>query len=83
MFLVYLHIMTGREIYNKLSQRDYSGSDQDQYAQLLYTIHFHAQANDELDAFYSFLESSERLNKKLSVSDFVLEEIFMSSIELV
>lgn len=74
--------MKGKELYIKLSNRDYSGSDQDKYAQLLQTIHNSAFLNDELPQFYQLLEKAEAENKKIDVND-LQEEIFISDLVLV
>ena len=44
--------------------------DQDQYAQLLQSIHSSAFLNNELEEFYQLLEKAEEENKKISVKDF-------------
>lgn len=74
--------MKGETLYIELSKRDYSGSDQDQYAQLLQSIHSSAFLNNELEEFYQLLEKAEEENKKISVKDFP-EEIFISDLVLV
>jgi hypothetical protein len=57
--------MTGQELYTRYtSRRDYSGSDADQYAQLLSTIF-----RNILDGIYPLLEKAEAEGKKLTLSD--------------
>lgn len=53
--------MTGEELYKKLSQRDYSGSDEDQYAQWLQTLFFQLPNDD----FFRILEKSVKEGKKI------------------
>ncbi|MXS70270.1 hypothetical protein GSF70_03490 [Flavobacteriaceae bacterium W22] len=59
--------MKGENLYLKLSQRDYSGTDTDIYAQLLITIFFHLSGNNEIDKFYELIEKAEEQNKKISI----------------
>ena len=64
--------MTGESLFNKLSKRDYSGSDSDEYAQLLLTIHSQLSASGEEADFFSLLEKAESEGKKITVTE--LEE---------
>lgn len=65
--------MTGKELFEYYtSKRDYSGSDEDKYAQTLMTIWAHI-----FDETYPLLEEAERLNKKLDVRVFPDEELFL------
>ncbi|WP_312342937.1 hypothetical protein [Chryseobacterium binzhouense] len=61
--------MNGEKLYLKLSQRDYSGTDSDIYAQLLTTIFFNLSGNDEIQKFFDLIEKAEDQNKKISVND--------------
>lgn len=61
--------MEGENIFKKLSQRDYSGTNSDQYAQLLNTIFYHLSGNDEIKLFYDLLEKADNENKFISISD--------------
>lgn len=55
--------MTGKQLFdNYTSKRDYSGSTQDEYAQMLSTIQLVIG-----DAIYPLLEKAEAENKKLFV----------------
>lgn len=57
--------MTGNELFQKLSQRDYSGNVSDNYAQLLSTIFLHLSNSNEIENFYSFLAMADNENKNL------------------
>ncbi|WP_313600613.1 hypothetical protein [Epilithonimonas vandammei] len=61
--------MGGEQLYLKLSKRDYSGSDSDNYAQLLQTIFFHLAGSNEELKFYELLEVSKNENKKIAIND--------------
>lgn len=61
--------MNGKQLFQKLSQRDYSGSDSDNYAQLLQTIFFHLAGSNEELKFYELLEVSNIENKKIAIND--------------
>lgn len=64
--------MSGQEIYNKYqSFRDYSGSPDDEYAQLLDTIrgHLYLSAAGSDDDFFALLTEAERQGKKLDIKD--------------
>lgn len=65
--------MEGKEIFDSLSQRDYSGSEADKYAQTLQTIFFHCTMSGEMQEFYDILKKAESENKKLTVPDDVDE----------
>lgn len=57
--------MTGEELFTYYtSKRDYSGSEADEYAQLLLTLYL-----QEKESLYSLLEKAENQNKRLSVKD--------------
>ncbi len=79
--------MTGQELYNKLSQRDYSGSEQDVYAQLLQTLHHNLFLNGQVDEFYELLQKANNSGKKLSLiesdNDVLVDEYFIDDITLV
>lgn len=56
--------MSGIDIYKKyISQRDFSSSPSDQYAQLLQTLFYHLQ-----DALFPILEKAEMEGKRISLS---------------
>lgn len=61
--------MNGKLLFQKLSQRDYSGSDSDNYAQLLQTIFLHLAGSNEVSKFYELLEVSNNENKKIAIND--------------
>ena len=61
--------MNGKQLFQKLSQRDYSGSDSDCYAQLLQTIFLHLAGSNEVSKFYELLEVSNNENKKIAIND--------------
>lgn len=51
--------MSGKELFLKYtSKRDYSGSQADEYAQLLFSISFHIK-----DSIYELLEKAEKKTK--------------------
>lgn len=56
--------MNGQNLYLKLSKRDYSGSSQDEYAQLLGTLFNHVHSG-----VFDLLERAEKLNKKLAIKN--------------
>lgn len=72
--------MNGEELYNKLSERDYSGSEADEYAQLLRTIHHHLSGSGELSAFYKALEQAEAEGKKIDLVEQDVDEILFSNL---
>lgn len=61
--------MNGKQLFQKLSQRDYSGNDSDIYAQLLQTIFLHLAGSNEVSKFYELLEVSNNENKKIAIND--------------
>lgn len=61
--------MEGEKIYKKLSQRDYTGSNSDKYAQLLQTVFTHLSGNNEILEFYELLNTAETQNKYISIED--------------
>lgn len=78
--------MTGQQLYDKLSVRDHSGSEADEYAQLLILLENHALINGEIDEFYSLLEKAEKEGKKLSfpdppeellIEDYMIEDVIL------
>lgn len=77
--------MTGNELFQKLSQRDYSGSDSDNYAQLLSTIFFHLSNSTEIENFYSLLTIANNENKMIAIHDpeNIKDEYFYSDLILV
>lgn len=74
--------MTGEELFNQLSNRDYSGSDADQYAQTLQTMFFHFSSTGELEEFFAKLLEAESEGKKLEMSDDESDEYSLDSITL-
>lgn len=57
--------MSGLELYNRYtSLRDFSGSPEDEYAQLLKTLFFHLRED-----LFPLLVKAENLNKKLSIKE--------------
>lgn len=62
--------MNGKELFEKLSVRDHSGSAADEYAHTLQMLHLHAGFNDDEDLFYSLLETAEKEGKKLDLPDY-------------
>ncbi|MBV6880941.1 hypothetical protein NG800_012970 [Epilithonimonas ginsengisoli] len=76
--------MTGNELFQKLSIRDYSGSDADNYAQLLSTLFFHLSANNEIKQFYELLEIADSRGKLISINDStnIKDEYFYSDLIL-
>lgn len=69
--------MTGKQLFVKLTVRDFSGSEQDLYAQLLMTIFSHIG-----DDIFDLLEDAESQNKKLDINDH-LDEITTTDVYLV
>lgn len=69
--------MTGKQLFEKLTVRDFSGSEQDLYAQLLMTIFSHIG-----DDIFDLLEDAESQNKKLDINDH-LDEITTTDVYLV
>jgi hypothetical protein len=75
--------MKGEELYRRYSYRDYSGSDEDTYAQLLQTIFAHVGTD-----LFDLLERADVLNKKLSIiqpenSNMLRDEITVDDVELI
>lgn len=57
--------MTGNELFHEYtSKRDYTGSEADEYAQLLETIWFHIR-----NKIFDLLELAEKEGKRLKVLD--------------
>lgn len=75
--------MTGQDLYDKLSKRDYSGSDPDQYAQLLQTLYLQLTLANQQEDFLQLLEKAQTENKKIDVKDQDSEEFVMDSLLLV
>lgn len=60
--------MTGEEIYNNLiSKRDYSGSEADEYAQLLSSIYIELCLSGELEQFLILLQDAHAKGLKIAV----------------
>lgn len=58
--------MTGEEIYNEiLKKRDYSGSEEDKYAQDVETMRSRIDY-EQLNAFYKLLEEAKSKGKKIA-----------------
>lgn len=74
--------MSGKELFLKLSQRDYSMSEQDIYAQFLTTLHYHLSISNQEPEFFLLLETAESLNKKIELKDSTIEEYFIDSLIL-
>jgi hypothetical protein len=76
--------MTGEELFIKLTDRDFSNSEADKYAQLLMTIF--SQIHGEI---FPLLEQANESNTKLDVRDFssdhplLHEEILPEDIEFI
>lgn len=72
--------MTGEELYTKLSQRDFSGNEADEYAQFLQTVFCHIQ-----DGIYPLLEKAEADGKRLDIASESVEhdEIVLDDLILV
>ncbi|TDX84058.1 hypothetical protein [Epilithonimonas xixisoli] len=77
--------MIGNELFQKLSHRDYSGSDLDNYAQLLSTIFFHLSNSNEIENFFSLLVKANSENKMIAIHDpeNIKDEYFYSDLILV
>ena len=69
------------------TQRDYSGSVIDSYAQDLETFFHHAFLNNEVEQFYKLLINAEKLNKHISYKempeDIMYDDYFVSEMILV
>ena len=74
--------MTGEELYQKISQRDYSGSDDDQYAQLLKTLYYNLMVSGQEQQFLKLLETAQKNGKKITVLDGNQEEFTITSLSL-
>ncbi|MCC2590347.1 hypothetical protein [Chryseobacterium sp. MFBS3-17] len=74
--------MSGKSLFEKLSVRDYSGSDADQYAQWLQTIHFQLKMNGQEDDFFKLLEKADEEKKQIVAQDPLAEEFDIDSISL-
>ena len=57
-----LKMKKGIELYEEIAQRDYSGNDADQYAQLLQTLFSHLRSD-----LFPLLEKAEQEGKKLAL----------------
>jgi len=73
----------GRELYDYYrSKRDYSGSEEDRYAQLMETLHFHIH-----EKLYPLVEKAEAEGKRLDVrspdEDILYDDIDESMVILV
>lgn len=64
----------GVELYKQLAQRDYSGSDADQYAQLVQTLFSHLRQD-----LFPLLESAHRDGKKLSIVETQNKKILVNN----
>ena len=51
------------------TQRDYSGSVLDSYAQDLETFLIHSQLNNDVEKFYQLLIKAEKLNKHIGYKE--------------
>lgn len=62
--------MNGKQIFeNYRNKRGYTGSEIDNYSQLLETIHLHLLANNTENDFYIILENAEKQGKKIIISE--------------
>lgn len=61
-----------------INQRDYSGSEQDAYASLVYSCMISIGK-----PFEKLLEQAEKENKKIQLKDDLVDEITLDNIELV
>ena len=70
----------GKTLCDKLSKRDYTGTESDIYAQLLQTILFHLTCSSQEDKFFELLETAEKEGKKIVIKDNSIsnEEYFLS-----
>lgn len=70
----YLCCMDGKDLYIKhTSKRDYSGSSDDEYAQLLFTIFLHLK-----EAIYPLLEKAQALDKKLKIKESLNDDFLIN-----
>lgn len=67
--------MKDKDLYRKLSKRDYSNSLQDEYAQSLQAYWYHCVLSGQEKAFYKLLEKANNENKQLSLSNPFTDEI--------
>ncbi|CAI9429250.1 Type I restriction endonuclease subunit M [Candidatus Ornithobacterium hominis] len=77
-----ISIYQGKELFKKLSKRDYSGSGEDKYAQLLITLHFSLVLFGREKQFYKLLEKAVKENKKIIVVDNSVDEYTIDSLAL-
>ncbi len=62
--------MSGKQLFDKFSASDLSGSEKYEYAQTIQKLHLHAGFNDDEELFYSLLENAEKEGKKLVPPDY-------------
>ncbi len=60
--------MTGREIFERRTKRDYSLSEDDRYAQSLRNILF--RANFDKDFLFELVKKAEEANKKIAIKNY-------------
>lgn len=70
--------MTGQQIFEQKAVRDYTGSEADEYAQLLMSIFMHIGID-----LYPLLEKAEKEGKKVDLKDVEKDEIIISDLILV
>lgn len=70
--------MTGQQIFETKTKRDYTGSEADEYAQLLMSIFMHIG-----DDLYPLLEKAENEGKQVDLIDVEKDEIIISDLILV
>lgn len=70
--------MTGQQLFEAKSQRDYTGSEADEYAQLLMSIFMHIGA-----ALFPLLEIAENEGRKVGLKDVEKDEIMLTDLVLV
>lgn len=70
--------MTGKQLFERKSVRDFTGSTDDEYAQFLATVFFNIG-----DKLYPLLEEAEKEGKTLSLKDVEKDEIIASDLIMV
>lgn len=69
---------SGKDLFYSLTDRDFSGSEQDEYAQTLMTIHGNIR-----EEIYPLLELAESQGKKLVISNNEADELMVDDISIV
>lgn len=68
-----------------LQQRDFSGSEADEYAQDIQTFHLQSVVHNEEEAFLALLEKADREHKKVVYivpEDIFVDDIYVSELTL-